>query len=122
MTVNGIGPIERLINATRYSLRGLGEGWRTQAALRYEFWVLVVAVPVAFFFGHGGVERALLIGSCVLVIVVELINSAIESAVDRIGRERHELSARAKDLGSAAVFCSILLAAGVWLIILLTAA
>jgi len=122
MSVNGVEPIERLINATRYSLRGLREGWRTQAALRYEFWVLVVAVPVAWLWGHGGIERALLIGSCVLVIVVELINSAIESAVDRIGRERHELSARAKDLGSAAVFCSILLAAGVWLIILLTAA
>jgi diacylglycerol kinase (ATP) len=122
MKPDEIGPVERLVNATRYSLSGLSAAWRTQAALRYEFLALLIVGPVAWLLGRGVVERALLIGSCFLVIVVELINSAIESAVDRIGRERHELSARAKDLGSAAVFCSILLAAGVWIIILLTPA
>lgn len=119
MSTDDAGPIRRLISATRCSLRGLREGWRTQAALRYELWVLAVAVPVGFFLGNGGVERVLLIGSCLLVVVVELVNSAIESAVDRIGREHHELSGRGKDLGSAAVFCSIALAAAVWLLILI---
>ena len=118
MAIGNLGPIKRLINATRYSLRGLSAGLRTQAALRYEVYVLAVAVPAGWRLGQGGVERALLIGSCLLVIVVELVNSAIESVVDRIGREPHELSGRAKDLASAAVFCSILLAAAVWIMVL----
>jgi diacylglycerol kinase (ATP) len=103
----------------RYSWQGLRAGWRTQAALRYEFCVLLVAVPLALWLGRTNVERALLIGSCLLVIVVELINSAIESVVDRIGSEFHDLSGRAKDLGSAAVFCSIILAATIWLMLFL---
>lgn len=106
-----------MLNATRYSLNGLRKGWRTQQALRYEFYVLLVAIPVGWLVGRNRVERALLIGSCFLVPVVELINSAIETVVDRIGSEHHELSGRAKDLGSAAVFCSILLAATIWLIV-----
>ena len=115
-----LGLIERLINATRYSWKGLREGWRTQQALRYEFTLLLVAVPLAWVIGKNGTERALLIGSSLQVIVVELINSAIETVVDRIGSERHELSGLAKDLGSAAVFCSIVLALAVWLIICLS--
>ena len=115
---DALGPIRRLINATRYSLRGLRDGWRTQPALRYESFVLVIIIPVAWLAGKGVVERALLIGSYLLVIVVELINSAIESVVDRIGREQHELSGRAKDFGSAAVFCAIVVAAIIWLLIM----
>jgi diacylglycerol kinase (ATP) len=117
MTRTDCGPIERILNATRYSWNGLREGWRTQPALRYEFITLLFAVPVGWLIGSTGVERALLIASCLQVVVVELINSAIETVVDRIGSERHDLSGLAKDLGSAAVFCSIVLAATVWLII-----
>src|SRR5262245_8123132 len=118
MSSNGVGPIRRLIDATRYSLRGLGHAWIHEPPFRYEVWVLSVAVPVAWLLGDGPVERALMIGSVLLVIVVELINSAIEAVVDRVGLERHELSGRAKDLGSAAVFCSLVLAAAVWLTLL----
>ena len=112
-------PLERLINATRNSVQGLRQAWRTEAAFRYEIYVLIIALPAAWLLGGGAVERALMIGSVLLVVVVELINSAIEAVVDRIGTEHHELSGRAKDIGSAAVFCSILLAMAVWLILLL---
>jgi diacylglycerol kinase (ATP) len=111
--------IRRVYLATRYSCQGLRAGWRTQATLRYEFCILFVAIPTAFWFGRTAIERALLIGSWLLVIVVELINSAIESVVDRIGSDFHDLSGRAKDLGSAAVFCSILLTGTIWLILFL---
>jgi len=110
-------PLARIVNATRYSLNGWRAGWRTQPALRYECYALLRIVPLAWHFGANGVERAVLIGSWLLVIVVELINSAIESIVDRIGSECHELSGRAKDLGSAAVFSAIVLAATVWSIL-----
>lgn len=110
--------LRRLVNATRYSINGLGAGWRTQAPLRYEIYVMVIALPAAWLLGNGPVERAMMISACLLVVVVELINSAIEVAVDRIGSEHHELSGRAKDLGSAAVFFSIILAVTVWAILL----
>jgi len=87
-------------------------------APRYELYALLVVVPVAWWLGKDGIERALLIGSCLLVVVVELLNSAIETAVDRIGDDYHELSGRAKDIGSAAVLCSIILAGMVWLVVL----
>ena len=109
----------RIVLATRYSWQGLRAGWRTQAALRCEIWILLIAVPLAVWLGRTGAERALLIGSWLSVVVVELINSAFETVVDRIGSDLHELSGRAKDLGSAAVFCSIVLAATVWLCVLL---
>lgn len=112
------GPVVRLINATRNSFRGLGAGWREQAALRYEFYVLILVVPAAWHLGESGVERGLLIGSYLLVMVIELLNSAVETVVDRIGREHHELSGRAKDLASAAVAAAIVNAAIVWLLIL----
>jgi diacylglycerol kinase (ATP) len=112
------GPLERLINATRYSFKGLSRTWSSEAAFRYEIYVVIVALPSAWFIGRGAAERALMIGSVFLVLVVELVNSAIEAVVDRIGLERHELSARAKDTASAAVFCSIILAMMVWLTIL----
>ena len=108
----------RLLWATRYSIAGLQMAWRHEQAFRQELGVLVVLVPVAFWVGKNGVERAVLIGSWLLVLVVELLNTAIEAAVDRIGPERHELAGRAKDLGSAGVFCSIALAAIVWLLVL----
>ena len=117
MPKTALEPLTRIVNATRYSLNGWRAGWRTQPALRYECYALLLIVPLAWHFGSNGVERALLIGSWLLVIIVELINSAIESVVDRIGSERNELSGRAKDLGSAAVLGSIVLAAIVWSIV-----
>ena len=119
MTNDDFGPMRHLINATRYSLQGLRHAWLSEEAFRQELYVLVVALPVGWVLGKSAVERALLVGSCLLVIVVELLNSAIEAAVDRIGTEHHEISGQAKDMGSAAVFCAILLAAVVWLLVLL---
>lgn len=119
MSSDDVGPIQHLVNATRNSLKGLRCAWTSEAAFRYEVYVLTIALPLAWFVGRAAVERVLLIGSVLLVIVVELINSAIEAAVDRIGLELHELSGRAKDLGSAAVFCSIVLAVVIWTIVLL---
>lgn len=107
----------RLFRATRYSLAGLRAAWGQQA-FRLEIAVLVVVVPAGLWFGKSGVERALLIGSWALVIVVELLNSAVEAAVDRIGLERHELAGKAKDLGSASVLCAILLAIATWTLVL----
>lgn len=111
------GPIGRIIKATGYSLSGLSDAWRTQAPFRYECYIMVFVVPLAWSVGKNAGERALLVGSWILVIVVELINSAIEMVVDRIGVERHDLSGRTKDLGSAAVFCAIALSATIWLIL-----
>jgi diacylglycerol kinase (ATP) len=108
----------RLLWATRYSIAGLKIAWRHEQAFRQELAVFIFIVPAAFWFGRNGVERSLLIGSWLLVLIVELLNTAIEAAIDRIGTERHELAGRAKDLGSAGVFCSIALAAIVWLLVL----
>ena len=118
MSNNHVGQIRHLINATRYSFQGLRHAWINEEAFRQEVYVLVVALPVGWVLGKNAVERALLLGSCLLVIVVELLNSAIEAAVDRIGTEHHEISGHAKDMGSAAVFCALLLAAVVWLLVL----
>ena len=107
-----------LLNATRYSLAGLKAAWRHERAFRQEVGVLVVVAPAGLWLGRSGVERALLIGSWVLVLVVELVNSAIEAVVDRIGLDRHELAGKAKDLGSAGVFCAIMLAIAVWALVL----
>jgi len=114
-----VGPIEHLINATRYSFQGLRYAWANEAAFRYECYVLAVALPAGWLLGKGAVERALLIGSVLLVVVVELINSAIETTVDRVGKESNELSGHAKDFASAAVFVSIVAAAIVWLVLLM---
>jgi diacylglycerol kinase (ATP) len=111
-------PLNRLIHATVLSIVGLREAYRSEPAFRLELLVLLLVIPAAWLLTKIGVERALLIGSWMLVVVVEMINSAIETVVDRIGKERHELSKRAKDLGSAAVFCSIVLSATVWLLVL----
>lgn len=110
--------MERLVSASGNSWSGLRAAWQTQQAFRYEVCALLLALPVGWWLGNGGAERALLIGSSLLVVVVELLNSAMETAIDRIGDEFHELSGRAKDMGSAAVLCSILLAVIVWLIVL----
>ena len=118
MSIFDVGPIRHLINATRYSFQGLRHAWVNEESFRLEVCVLVVALPVGWVLGKSAVERALLMGSCLLVVVVELLNSAIEATVDRIGTEHHEISGHAKDMGSAAVFCALVLAAMVWLLVL----
>lgn len=112
--------LRRLINATGYSWAGLKAAWRNEEAFRQEGLLCAVLTPLALWLGHSPVERALLLGSLLLVVIVELLNTGIEAAVDRIGPERHELSGRAKDIGSAAVFISLLNAAVVWGLLLLT--
>jgi diacylglycerol kinase (ATP) len=104
----------RVVNATFYSIAGLRAAWRNEAAFRQECVGVVVLIPIAVWLGQNAVQRALLLSSCVLVLVVELLNTAVEFVVDRVGTDHHELSGRAKDLGSAAVFTSIALAILVW--------
>ncbi len=106
--------IRRIIRATRFSAQGFAQAWRHEAAFRQEVTLAVVMTPVAFWLGQTVLERALLIGVLLLVLIVELLNSAIEAAVDRHGDEQHELSGRAKDLGSAAVFVVLVLVGVVW--------
>ncbi len=112
-----LGGVERIIKATAFSASGLRAAWVNEAAFRQECALAAVLIPIAFWIGPSAVERALLIGSCLLVLVVELINSAIETSIDRIGVDQHPLSGRAKDLGSAAVLMSLVLTATVWLLI-----
>lgn len=105
--------LDRLWHATRYSIAGLRAGWG-EAAFRLEASLAIVLVPLAFWVGRGWTEVALLAGSVFLLMIVELLNTAVEAAIDRIGPEWHELSKRAKDMGSAAVFLTTLLAGGIW--------
>ncbi len=108
----------RLVNAAGYSWAGLKAAWRNEEAFRQEGLLCVVLTPLALWLGDNAVEQALLIGSLLLLVIVELLNTGIEAAVDRIGQEHHELSGRAKDIGSAAVFVAVLNVAVVWLLIL----
>ena len=108
----------RIINAAGYSWAGLRAAWCNEEAFRQETLLCLVLLPLALWLGENGTERALLVGSLALVLIAELLNSGIEAVVDRIGAERHELSARAKDIGSAAVFVSLVNVALVWGLIL----
>lgn len=112
--ITGPRGIRRLIAATRDSLSGLGVAWRSEEAFRLEIILAVVLFPAALWIGSTAMERLLLVGTIILVLIVELLNTAVEYTVDRIGTGRHHLSGGAKDLASAAVFLSVLLAAGVW--------
>lgn len=107
----------RVIKAAGYSWKGLKAGWQHEAAIRQELLALVLAVIIAFSLSFSAIERVLLIGSVVLVVVIELLNSAIEAVVDRIGTEYHALSGRAKDMGSAAVFVTSLLGLFIWVML-----
>ena len=109
--------IRRIYNAALYSLAGIRATFRTEAAFRQELLLCLFLVPLAFWVGTTAVERALLIASCLLVLITELLNSAIEAVVDRIGAEHNELSGKAKDIGSAAVFISLWTAGIVWALI-----
>lgn len=106
--------ISHVFNAMLYSFKGLKAACRYEEAFRLELLACVVMLPLALWLGQNGMERAMLVGSLLLVLIVELLNSAVETVVDRIGTEYHVLSGRAKDIGSAAVFMALVNVAIIW--------
>lgn len=107
--------LDRIRRATGHSLDGLRAAYTGESAFRQEFWLAAALLPASFFVGRNWVEVALLAGTVFLVLIVELLNSGIEAAIDRVSFELHPLSKRAKDLASAAVMLSLVFAAGVWI-------
>jgi diacylglycerol kinase (ATP) len=118
MASSGNTGIKRIIKAGQYSWQGFCAAYHHEEAFRQEVWVLLIAIPLALWLGESSLEIALLIGSIFLLLIVELLNSAIEAVVDRIGSERHELAGRAKDMGSAAVLVATINALVLWLVML----
>ena len=118
MAYSGNTGLTRIIKAGQYSWQGFCAAYQHEEAFRQEVWTLMVAVPLALWLGNNGVEKALLIGSVLILLIVELLNSAIEAVVDRTGLEQHLLSGRAKDMGSAAVVAAIANVVLVWLLVL----
>ncbi len=110
--------ITRLVRAFGYSLQGFGHAWREEAAFRQEVTLSFAVVPLGLYLGRSGIERALLVWPMLQILVIEILNSAVEAVVDRGGTERHPLAGMAKDLGSAAVMLSFFLLGTVWLLIL----
>jgi diacylglycerol kinase (ATP) len=110
--------LKRIVHAAGYSIEGLRSAYLGEDAFRQEVWAAVFLLPASLWIGRTGIEVLLLAGSVLLVMIVELLNSGIEAAIDRISLERHELSKRAKDQASAAVLLSVLWCAGVWSTIL----
>ncbi len=111
--------LKRIVNAFFFSIAGFKAIWQHEEAFRQEVLLLIVAVPIALWITDNRIEQVLLIASVVGVLLVELLNSAVEAAIDRIGFEHHELSGRAKDIGSAAVMLSLSLAVITWTLILI---
>jgi diacylglycerol kinase (ATP) len=101
-----------------WSANGIKSGWKNELAFRVEAAIIIILIPLGIWLGRSAVERALLIASCLLILIIELLNSAVEAVVDRIGREHHQLSGRAKDMGSAAAFFAMLTAGIVWVLII----
>ena len=110
--------LRRLINAARWSMKGFRSTFKNEEAFRQELLLLIILSPVGYWMGENGVEQALLIGSLFILLIVELLNTAVETVVDRIGPEQHELSGRAKDQGSAAVFVAVVLVIIIWFLVL----
>jgi len=119
MSAQGARGWRRLIDATGYSLAGFRACFENEEAFRQEIFGLLLFIPLGLWLGQNGPERALLVGVLLMIPLAELFNSAIEAVVDRFGGEPHELSGRAKDIGSAAVFLAIAMAAVVWLLVLM---
>lgn len=111
--------MRRILNALGYSLDGLAMAYRGEAAFRQELWLALILVPLALMLPVGGLAKALMSGSVLLVLIVELLNSAVEAAVDRISTEHHTLAKRAKDIGSAAVLLALLNVLLIWGLVLL---
>ena len=118
MAYSGNTGIKRILMATLYSWKGLSAAFRKEEAFRQEAILAVVLIPLAFWLGNSGIEIALMVGSVLLVLIVEILNSAVEAVVDRIGQERHKLSGRAKDMGSAAVMLSLVNVIIIWSLVL----
>ena len=114
----GKSGLRRIWNAFHYSLAGIAAAYRHEDAFRQEVLLALVLVPLGLWLGEGGVEKALLVGSVLLVLLVELINSAIEATVDRISLDDHLLAKRAKDIGSAAVLLALLIMTTAWILVL----
>ena len=114
MGKTGVTGLKRIINAFGYSMKGLRAAFKHESAFRQETALLIILLPAAFMLGRNIVDYSILIGSLLLVLIVELLNSAVETVVDRIGDEHHELAGRAKDMGSAAVFISLLNVVVIW--------
>jgi diacylglycerol kinase (ATP) len=108
----------RILLATKWSLQGLRAAWLNESSFRLEVYLFVVLAPLGLWLGASAIERALLLGSCLLVLSIELLNSAIEAVIERYGAEHHELAGRAKDMGSAAVFVLMLNVLLTWGLIL----
>ncbi|MDG6349124.1 diacylglycerol kinase [Luteimonas sp. 8-5] len=108
----------RILLATKWSLQGLRAAWLHESSFRLEVYLLAILGPLALWLGADGIERALLLGSCLLVLAVELLNSAIEAVIERYGSEHHELAGRAKDMGSAAVFVAMMNVLLIWALVL----
>ena len=110
--------LTRLINALGYSRDGLAAAWKNEAAFREEALLATIAIPLAFYLGKTGADRALMVGSIVLILIVEILNSGLDAVVDKASPEKHELAKRAKDMGSAAVLLSLVNAAVIWACVL----
>ncbi len=110
--------LQRIVNATRYSMAGLTAAWRHESAFRQELALCCVLAPLGLWLGRNGIERALLVGCLLLVLLTELLNSAIEAIVDLASPEHHALAGRAKDLGSAAVFAALATVVVTWGLVL----
>ena len=119
MATQGTTGIKRIVKASRFSWQGLKAAFRNEAAFRQECMLALILAPLGLWLGDSGPEKALLLAVLLLVLIVELINSAIEAVVDRLGEEMHELSGRAKDIGSAAVFMALMNVIVVWALVLL---
>lgn len=117
MSKPGKTGLARVIDAFGYSMKGLAAAWRFEAAFRQEVTLAIVMIPAAFWLATNHIELILLISSVFWVLMAELANSSVEAVVDRTGHERHELSGRAKDIGSALVFTSLILLGIVWSIV-----
>ncbi len=109
--------ITRVWKATIYSMQGLQAAWRHESAFRQELVIGLILLPISFLIAKSWVEVAVLMGVCFLVLIVELLNSAVEAVVDRVGHEHHDLAGQAKDMGSAAVMLSLIMAVGTWILI-----
>lgn len=118
MAYSGNTGITRIIKAGVFSWQGFKAAYKHEEAFRQEFWLAIVLIPVGLFVGENGVEKALLVSSVLLLMLVEIINSSIEAVVDRFGSELHELSGRAKDMGSAAVFLAVVILLVIWGLVL----
>ena len=110
--------IKRLVNAFKYSVQGTLAAFKHEDAFRQEVILSVVLIPLAIYLGQTPAEQALMVASIILIIIVELLNSSVEATVDRISVKRHKLSKRAKDIGSAAVFFSLINAIVIWFLVL----